>query len=356
MSEDQANDEAGGMFWNTPELIEKLLPYLDPSSTKCLAEAHDLTQETLLRDLDWSKLVRRAFPFSNNTRWGEEGELEVVTRKARALAEILKMAANPKSLQLELLHVICERFSPDETYFSAQLVRVRCPCNQTHEVAPLGFILLEEVESVLGSTEQIMVFVQARLYEEALLIALGNRARRQQGREFYADTSLIRCKNMKSAEAFFSLKEHCELVSFQCVSIEGEIGREGWAVLRQAFELPNRRDPQWAGMFKVEATSKAMTGGRREDLKAIWDAFQDGRTWTAIHMDSCRMFHSAEAEQRNFDTFFIEGGEEEWLRLAHVLDNLDLQSGLRNLTIDNHEERVANKQDNAEEGGSQDEP
>ena len=98
MSEDQANDEAGGMFWNTPELIEKLLPYLDPSSTKCLAEAHDLTQETLLRDLVWSKLVRRAFPYSNNTRWGEEGELEVVTRKARALAEILKMAANPKSL------------------------------------------------------------------------------------------------------------------------------------------------------------------------------------------------------------------------------------------------------------------
>ena len=73
-------------------------------------------------------------------------------------------------------------------------------------------------------------------------------------------------------------------------------------------------------------------------------------------MDSCRMFHSAEAEQCNFDTFFIEGGEEEWLRLAHVLDNLDLQSGLRNLTIDNHEERVANEQDNAEEGGSQDEP
>ena len=94
MSEDQANDEAGGMFWNTPELIEKLLPYLDPSSTKCLAEAHDLTQETLLRDLVWSKLVRRAFPFSNNTRWGEEGELEVETSKA----EILKMAANPKSL------------------------------------------------------------------------------------------------------------------------------------------------------------------------------------------------------------------------------------------------------------------
>ena len=104
MSEDPANDEARGKFWNTPELIRTLLPYLDPSSTKCLAEAHDLTQETLLRDLIWSKLIRRAFPYSNNTHWGE-GKLEVETTKARALAQILKMAANPKSLQLELLHL-----------------------------------------------------------------------------------------------------------------------------------------------------------------------------------------------------------------------------------------------------------
>ena len=156
MSEDPANDEARGKFWNTPELIRTLLPYLDPSSTKCLAEAHDLTQETLLRDLDWSKLVRRAFPPSKNTRWNE-GKLEVETPKARALAEILKMAPKSKSLQLKLLHVICERFSPDEEEIRGsgpQRVRVRCPCNQTHEVAPLGFFLLEEVESVLGSTEQ----------------------------------------------------------------------------------------------------------------------------------------------------------------------------------------------------------
>ena len=45
MSEDQANVDASP-FWNTPELIEELLPFLDPDSTKCLAEAHDLTART----------------------------------------------------------------------------------------------------------------------------------------------------------------------------------------------------------------------------------------------------------------------------------------------------------------------
>ena len=51
MSEDQANVDAGP-FWNTPELIEDLLPFLDPDSTKCLAEAHDLTARTPALELE----------------------------------------------------------------------------------------------------------------------------------------------------------------------------------------------------------------------------------------------------------------------------------------------------------------
>ena len=65
MSEDQANVDASP-FWNTPELIEELLPFL----TKCLAETHDLIHATLLRDVVLRKLVRRAFPSSKNTRIG----------------------------------------------------------------------------------------------------------------------------------------------------------------------------------------------------------------------------------------------------------------------------------------------
>ena len=46
MSQDQEDTDALWKFWNTPELIEKLLSYLNAAATKCLAEAHNLTQET----------------------------------------------------------------------------------------------------------------------------------------------------------------------------------------------------------------------------------------------------------------------------------------------------------------------
>ena len=123
------------MFWNTPELIERLLPYLDAESTKCLAEAHDLTQETLLtRDSIWNKLLRRTFSYSKNTRWDEEKvEEETLMPKARLLAQILKMASDPKSLQLDLLHVICEKFPPfveDSSAFGTQLDNVRVRWSQ----------------------------------------------------------------------------------------------------------------------------------------------------------------------------------------------------------------------------------
>ena len=160
------------MFWNTPELIERLLPYLDAESTKCLAEAHDLTQETLLtRDSIWNKLLRRTFPYSKNTRWDEDKlEEETLMPKARLLAQILKMASDPKSLQLELLRVICEKLPPfveDSSAFGTPLdnVRVRCPCSKRHRVAPLGFLLLEQVEATLGSAEQIVDLVQTNLLE-----------------------------------------------------------------------------------------------------------------------------------------------------------------------------------------------
>ena len=379
MSEDEVNDEAVWKFWKTRELIEKLLLYLDPISTRCLAEAHDLTQKTLLRGLVWSKLLRRAFPHSWDPYW-DEGKLEEETPKARALAEILKMSATPKSLQLELLHVICQRSPPG---FSAPHVRVRCPCNQNHEVAPLGFILLEEVESTLGSTEQIMVDVKEDSYEKGLLVllvALGNRASRQQGREFYAHIDHIRINNMETAEAFLSLTEHCELMRFRYLFIKGELGTEGWAVLRQAFEFPNRRDPQWAGMFFVITTSKTMTGGRREDLKAIWDALQDGE----CDQDGSRWIWNVIPQ----GCFYLMGREEEWMRLVHTLDNFDLaidkneeqpsneedidkhkeqpsneedidkheEEPSNEEDIDKHEEQPSNEEDTVAEGGNQDEP
>ena len=145
--------------------------------------------------------------------------------KARLLAQILKMASDPKSLQLELLHMICKKFPPfveDSSAFGTPLdnVRVRCPCSQRHRVAPLGFLLLEQVEATLGSAEQIVDLVQTNLLEE---LGLSKRAVRQHGvlgAQGVLVTGTIRCNSVKSAEAFLTLTEHCQKIYFQDLEVK----------------------------------------------------------------------------------------------------------------------------------------
>ena len=56
------DDWAITQFWETPELVERVLPYLDLTSTKMLAKAHKLTRLILKRAFAWHKLVRRVMP------------------------------------------------------------------------------------------------------------------------------------------------------------------------------------------------------------------------------------------------------------------------------------------------------
>ena len=53
-------------FWRTPELVEKLLPFLDLETTKQLAKAHELTLLILGKAFIWNKLAKRTFPVDEN--------------------------------------------------------------------------------------------------------------------------------------------------------------------------------------------------------------------------------------------------------------------------------------------------
>ena len=59
---DEQDDNAERQFWETPELVEKLLPYLDITSTKLLAESHKLTRQMLKKAFIWKKLIQRVLP------------------------------------------------------------------------------------------------------------------------------------------------------------------------------------------------------------------------------------------------------------------------------------------------------
>ena len=229
--------------------------------------------------------------------------------KVTALAGILRMAENSKPLELDLLHMICKRFPPDEKVngiVGTQLATLRCSCHQTHSVAPLGFLLLEEVEATLESEEQSLENVQIDRLDELLLRALSLRSKRQQNLVISVKTFVIRCNNKTIVDALFTLMENCQEICFRILRVEEEVGNEGWAVLRQAFQLPHRRDPEWP--YSVRASRKAMAEGRREDLRAIWDTLDTVGFWTVVF------------QRDRYDNFLRVNGEVEWERLEQCLD------------------------------------
>ena len=178
MSSTQQED-AERKFWRLPELVEMLLPFLDGPSTLALVKALPLALEIIQRKSMWIKLVKRVCPFDSDdvVEWGEEFEKLVANdkKKVMPLVEILKMTENPKPLLLDLLHTICERFPPVDredvpeeargyhvnTIPGPESFELSCSCRgrrrrrqATHAVCPYGFLLLEEVERIMGTTEQ----------------------------------------------------------------------------------------------------------------------------------------------------------------------------------------------------------
>ena len=105
-------------FWETPELVEKLLPYLDLDSTKHLAESHKLTRKLLKKDLTWNKLVQRFLPgkerieflvdqsFGSPFPFEDDPLLASESPRARILGELLTLI-NGDSSMAWLSLVIC---------------------------------------------------------------------------------------------------------------------------------------------------------------------------------------------------------------------------------------------------------
>ena len=62
-------------FWNLPELVERLVSFLNPRSTLCLLQSNVLDKETLQESFSskaWTQLIRRS-PRSEDELLEEEG-------------------------------------------------------------------------------------------------------------------------------------------------------------------------------------------------------------------------------------------------------------------------------------------
>ena len=271
------------IFWRTPELVERLLPYLDTRSVSELARAHQLTAQLLQGTVSWNNLVARSCPYIQNFHvapsswkweeqfhdWIEDNLLQHRT-KIGWLITILKKMKNPKASLLELLHVICERFPPvayqshEVCDLKPMLFCVSCPCKRSHPVSHLGFLLLEEVEGALGSALQELEKVYLLNIEEPWLAAICSRMSRQQSAVQKLDAERFVCTNAGHTKALIVLQKSCKKQELEEVEVLGNIGAEGWANLARACEHLE--------VYTFNASREAMRGARREDLRIVWDA------------------------------------------------------------------------------------
>ena len=155
----------------------------------------------------------------------------------------------------------------------------------------------------MQSTEQNLELVVVDHLDGILLHALSYRLARQQGKDVDSRV-IVRCKvqcgDKDKVSAFSSLMRHCREVELRRLQVDGDIGWEGWAVLREALSLRLHDIPRLNTCFRTYLAS-----ARKEDLRAIWECLSHS-------LNFC-----------DFLKFEKQRGEEGWNALERFLDFTD---------------------------------
>ena len=347
-------------FWRSPELIEALLPFIDPPSTRCLAQVHPLSLDILQSAFVWNKLITRSIPDKKNTDITEESLYELVP-KVTSLARILHMMEDKKSPQLELslIHTVCTRFpayhiNAHRALWTPlgnrlQCVTLSCSCHKSHSVSPLGFVLLEMVEHILGTVLQTAKEVHVRKlgYEDksTLMESLSSRVSRQQKMVTIEYCAFANCGSRELAEGFFNLMKQSKKANVKTIVIKREIGKHGWTDVRSAIQLLHERNPECA--FNVNTTREVMVEGEREDLRAIWESLVG-----VDYIGGALEVESSWKWKYPFGVgLFKHEGEEHWERLERILDMTaeEWDAELMEENQEEEDEEEVEEEDEAEE-------
>ena len=289
MSCDEA--DAAMKVFGTPELVEKLLLFLDTTSTVQLAQSEISCVVKLLKNNPalWKKIVERTFPgdfklglyevdYYNRVRESfEEKRVKVV-----GLVSILKMMDKPNSHISQLLEVICEK-SPQG--FGVQSIQIgNCLSHgSSYSVSPLGFLLLEQIEAAFGLASEVTSIDLLRL-DEPLMSALAQRVLRQEQKVAKMKTVKVMLETKESIESLLALVQTSVEVELG-TNLRGDLtvqlmgllevyggGVDGWAVLAKALSLTH-----FTGW--VTAPEEMMREGRIEDLRTVWEALDGKWIW-----------------------------------------------------------------------------
>ena len=299
------------MFWNVPELAERIFLLLDPSSVLHLVQAQVIDKQTFKESLSskvWMSLIKQS-------SYGEEqlyGEVNEEQRKdVRALVAILKLLQpeDRSRFLLPLLDLICHRFKTTRL-LEPGWVKLNCPCQEDpHKISVKGFLLLEEeVERVFGTTVQTLNSVRGYTWDG--FAAVCSRMSRQQEmvtsiatKEGYG----LQIKDNKDIQAVSTLLQ-AHQVSIG-LRVYGSVGQEGWEALAKAMKAKSN------GVQHMRASREGLVGARREDIKDIWEAVSVFLVWnTEVEMDG----HVALS-----NLLCAEKPEHTWEILEKILDLTD---------------------------------
>ena len=341
-----SDESAVAKFWRFPELVDRLLTFLDGGSILCLATCHDLTKKLSQKNSVWTKVVRRTCPEGPTefqpvkkvgtalvfvTPMDEKALVTANKKKLVPLLELLKMAKDPSEMKLTLVEVICERFPHTGErvrkmpgYDCPQFVKLRFlpASDKHHSVSALGFLLLDEVESRCRSSPNLVIhsFDFAHL-EVQMLTALSRRASKQVERMKQVRVwdkgfggGTIWCNTTQQAKNLLTIVKKSEDTNFEVDLVVGNIKKQGWTALGKVAELHGEGDA-WR-TFNIVAQRDDMLGADRGDLRKIWDAMHGGEfgnSWTVTREERFNYFR----EDERFDKL---EGDREWGRLVKVLD------------------------------------
>jgi len=280
MSSDNEGNVEEKFFFN-PDLMAKFLAYLDSYTLLQLCRSKISCALNILQNRHnpsvWNKMINRSIPEIPFV----VAIAEINLRFEEARTQMLPLISLVKIMQAKenfdanlatwtILEALCEKSSDGDAEGSIQLVS---PGHKSYSVTSLAFMLLEEVETSLGSTFQEIESIDLRYVDSNVLPALASRVTRQRGMVTHMKIQDVFCSTKKDADDFliFSNKTETGRLAFVNVNLLNTAdAEEVFASLARAATSLKVKLVQIYGREVREQFLQA----KRADLRTI---FESGR-------------------------------------------------------------------------------
>ena len=317
MSSDNEEGNVEEKFLFNPDLMAKFLPYLDSHALLQLCRSKISCALNILQNRHnpsvWNKMINRSIPEIPFV----DAIAEINLRFEEARTQILPLISLVKIMQAKenfdanlatwtILEALCEKSSDRDAQGSIQLVS---PGHKSYSVTSLAFMLLEEVETSLGSTLQEIESIT--WVADEVLPALASRVSRQRGMVTNMNIQVFFCRTKKSLDDLLILSNKTETGRLRVVIVyllNTADAEEVFASLARAATSLKVERVQIMGTGR-EAREQLLQA-KRVDLRTIFES-----------LDLTGEVRTVEEKGNGFGRvsgFFVMGGWEAALKLFEV--------------------------------------